>query len=230
MNDESNAQPSLTSLIDEAFGTAEPTTAPSQDYKSVIDKLDPDGRALVQNLRTDYTTKTAELAARARELEQREQSLLSNDVVNQLRNQMGDVPEDLDLYNPDHLQKYIEAKAASLVESILAPRVQQINQDNRKKEIDTFISNTGDFSTHRPVVIELMTNNPDLKMEDAYYLAKGRAASTEQAALAAELAAYKKAAHDAGMKVSTGSSPGRAVRPKFANAVEAYEWMSSQQK
>ena len=66
-----------------------------------------------------------------------------------------------------------------------------------------------------------------MKIEDAYFLLKGRAAQSEYSKVNQELEAYKKGAREAGFKVTTGRNT-ITTKPKFASAWEAYEWRKKQ--
>jgi hypothetical protein len=216
---------SLDALIDQKFSSPEfqsQTPHTNINFASVIDALPEDARKLVHNLREDYRKKTTELSQKTKQLQSREQSLLSKDTQERLA-ALSNLPEDVDLYNPDGLAKYIEAQAAKQLQSLLEPARQQQALESRRTQLDGFRVQNPDFDTYKPAIIELIEAGVVTSAEDAYYLVKGRTAKTEAEASKAELEAYKKAAREAGMKVSTGSTA-QSVVPKFTNAFEAYQW------
>ena len=136
---------------------------------------------------------------------------------------LSNLPEDVDLYNPDGLAKYIEAQAAKQLQSLLEPARQAQALESRKSQLDTFRAQNPDFETYRSGIVDLIESGTVTSAEDGYYLLKGRAAKTEAEVSQRELEAYKKAAREAGMKVSTGSNA-QNVTPKFTNAYDAYQW------
>ncbi len=216
---------SLDALIDQKFSSPEfqsQTPHTNINFASVIDALPEDARKLVHNLREDYRKKTTELSQKTKELQSREQSLLSKDTHERLA-ALSNLPEDVDLYNPDGLAKYIEAQAAKQLQSLLEPARQAQALESRKSQLDTFRAQNPDFETYKSGIVELIESGTVSNAEDGYYLLKGRAARAEAEVSQRELEAYKKAAREAGMKVSTGSNA-QNVTPKFTNAYDAYQW------
>ncbi len=194
------------------------------DYAKTIEALPEDARKLIQNLRSDYSRKTGEISKAKRELEMREQTLLSANTEEKLK-AAANLPEDLDLYHPDGLKKYIEAKAAEQLQSLLQPARDKMAIELRKTQVNEFKAQHADFDSHKQDIAKLVVKG--MKIEDAYYLLKGRSAKEEQSKINQELEAYKKGARDAGFKVTTGRNT-ITTKPKFGSAWEAYEWRKKQ--
>ena len=194
------------------------------DYAKTIEALPEDAKKLIQNLRSDYSRKTGEISKAKKLLEMREQTLLSSNTEEKLR-AASNLPEDLDLYSPDGLKKYIEAKAAEQLQSLLQPARDKMAIDMRKSQVVEFKKQHTDFDLHKAEITKLVIKG--MKIEDAYFLLKGRASQSEQSKLNQELEAYKKGAREAGFKVTTGRNT-ITTKPKFGSAWEAYEWRKKQ--
>ena len=216
---------SLDILIDQKLGAPEfasPEAHKGINFAEVLDQLPPDARKLVHNLREDYRKKTTAISQRAKELEMKEAALLSPETQAHLA-ALSNVPEGLDLYSPDGLEKYIAAKTAEQLQKAIEPARQAQAVANRKAELANFAAQHPDFDSHKPEIIKLIESNVVSSAEDGYWLIRGKAATSEQARLQAELEAYKAAARQAGMKVTTGT-PSQNTKPAFKTALEAYEW------
>tara|TARA_R110002050_G_scaffold157993_1_gene286785 strand:+ start:65 stop:901 length:837 start_codon:yes stop_codon:yes gene_type:complete len=194
------------------------------DYAKTIEALPEDAKKLIQNLRSDYSRKTGEISKAKRLLEMREQTLLSSNTEEKLK-AAANLPEDLDLYHPDGLKKYIEAKAAEQLQSLLQPARDKMAVDMRRNQVGEFKKQHTDFDSYKADITKLVTKG--MKIEDAYFLLKGRAAQAEHSKMNEELEAYKKGAREAGFKVTTGRNT-ITTKPKFASAWEAYEWRKKQ--
>lgn len=194
------------------------------DYAKTIEALPEDAKKLIQNLRSDYSRKTGEISKAKRLLEMREQTLLSSNTEEKLK-AASNLPEDLDLYSPDGLKKYIEAKAAEQLQSLLQPARDKMAIDMRKNQVLEFKKQHTDFDSHKADITKLVVKG--MKIEDAYFLLKGRSSQSEQSKLNQELEAYKKGAREAGFKVTTGRNT-ITTKPKFGSAWEAYEWRKKQ--
>ena len=197
------------------------------DYKATIEALPEDAKRLIQNLRADYSRKTDAISKQKKALETREQTLLSSKTEEHLRKAM-ELPENIDLYDPEGLKKYINAKAAEQLQTLLKPAREKMAADVRKTEVLDFKRQHVDFDKYKDGITKLIIEK-NMKIEDAYFLLKGKESKSEKQRLNEELEAYKKAARETGFKVSTGRNTVTA-KPKFATAYEAYEWRKKQMK
>ena len=215
---------SLDALLDKHLAGPEFQTDKHKgiDYNKVLQELPSDAKKLVQNLREDYRKKTTAISKRSKELETREASLLSSHTETQLRQAM-DLPENIDLYDPDGLKRYIEAKAAEQVNSLLEPARKQLHQSTRVEEVKRFEKEHPDIKEYASDIKNLIKER-GLKIEEAYFLAKGRQTKSLLEKKEEEPRAYKQAARDNGYKVSVGK-PTSQSKPKFKSAWDVYRHM-----
>ena len=197
------------------------------DYKATIEALPEDAKRLIQNLRADYSRKTDAISKQKKALETREQTLLSSKTEEHLRKAM-ELPENIDIYDPEGLKQYINAKAAEQLQTLLKPAREKMAADQRRAEVDNFRKQHTDMDNYKDGIRKLIIEK-NMKIEDAYFLLKGKESKSEKQRLNEELEAYKKAARETGFKVSTGRNTVTA-KPKFATAYEAYEWRKKQMK
>ena len=225
----SEGQPSLSldSLLDTHLGVDSSVNHKGLDYQGIIQGLPEDARKLVSNLRNDYRRKTTEISQRRKELEEREKTLLSSHTEEHLRKAM-ELPEDLDLYDPEGLKKFIEAKAAEQVNSLLEPARKKMAKDQRLEQVRKFQAEHPDLDTYKDEIAGLIRDK-NMSIEDAYYLVKGREYKSAVEQKNRELEEYRKATRDAGLKVVVGHSTSPAKR-KFSSAYEAYRWHKDQGK
>jgi len=213
----------LDKLIDETFSAPEfEAQEPHKgvDFKRVVEELPPDARKLVHNLREDYRKKTTTLSQKARELETREQVLLSQATQEKLA-ALSHIPEDIDLYDPAGLQRYIEAKAAEQLQSILEPAREELRRQTRQQQVDLFKADKPDFDSLKVKMAEAIKTGKVSTVEDAYHYIKGISAQDEIRKREAELESYKRATREAGLKVASGINSAPA-KPAFKSAYEAY--------
>ena len=224
---EARQAPSLDSLLETHLGVDSNVNHKGLDYQGIIQGLPEDARKLVSNLRNDYRRKTTEISKRRKELEERERTLLSSHTEEHLRKAM-ELPEDLDLYDPAGLKKFIEAKAAEQVNSLLEPARKQMAKDQRVEQVRKFQAEHPDLDTYKDEIAGLIRDK-NMTIEDAYYLVKGREYKSSIEKKNKELDEYRKATRDAGLKVVVGHSTQPAKR-KFSSAYESYRWHKDQGK
>lgn len=193
------------------------------DARTIIESLPEDGKKLVQNLRSDYTRKTTELAKQKKSLEEREATILTTN-VQALRERMN-IPDDIDIYSPDGLQKYVQAKVASALHEQQAPLIERFNEEKRRDELLKFKSEHPDMDSLKAEIIETMGSD-GLDIKAAYWVAKGKAAEKDSASAAVAQREAKKEQRQAGMKVGVGAPVNvKSNAPKTAR--EAYDIMKS---
>lgn len=198
------------------------------DYNEVMNQLPDEAKKIVHNLRNDYRKKTTAIAEKNRRLEEESTAVLQNkELFKNLKEKM-EIPADLDLYNPDHLQKFIEAKAAAQVSEMLKPAREEMALKSRTREVTEFKKLHSDFDTLRPAIANVIKKQ-GLKIEDAYYLVKGRLSREEQASMKQELEDTRASARELGFKVTTGRTA-TIQKPKFTSAWESYQWRKRQGK
>jgi len=219
---------SLDDLLDKHLAGPEYKTENHKgvDYNNVLENLPSDAKKLIQNLRSDYQRKTTDLSKKRKALELRENSLLSTS-KDKLREAMA-LPDDVDLYNPEGLKQYINAKAAEQLDSLLKPAREQLAKDTRIEQVRKFQAEHPDLDNYRNELAQLIREK-GMQIEDAYYTIKGREHKSAMEKKNTEIETYRRAAKEAGFKVSVGTPTSKA-KPKFNSAFEAYQWMKSQGK
>jgi len=196
------------------------------NYNEVLNNLPPDAKKLIQNLRSDYQRKTTDLSNRRKELESRERTLLENSAENFKKH--ANLPEDIDLYNPEGLKQYIEAQAAKQLENMLAPAREKMQRQTRVEQVKAFEAQHPDLPRYKEAIAKLIQEK-NMSIEDAYFRLKGEEFNAAMEKKNSEIESYKRAVRDAGMKISTGT-PSAKAKPKFKNAYAVYEYLKSQGK
>ena len=224
-NKKATAKLSLDDLIDKHLTGDEYKTEnhTGLDYNKVLEGLPSDAKKLIQNLRSDYQRKTTDISKRRKELENRERTLLENSAQN--FKEKAHLPENIDLYDPEGLKTYIEAQAATQLEKMLAPAREKMQAATRLEQVKTFEAQHPDLSSYKDKIATLITER-DMSIEDAYFRIKGEEFSAAMEKKNSELAQYKAAIKDAGMKVSTGT-PSTKAKPKFSSAYDVYKHMKA---
>lgn len=194
------------------------------DYNKVLDELPSDAKKLIQNLRSDYQRKTTDLSMRRKALKMREESILSTS-ADRLR-EAAQLPENIDLYDPEGLKTYIEAKAAEQLQSLLAPARAKLEKDTRIEQVRRFQVEHPDINSMREPIAQLIKDK-GMNIEDAYFHLKGKAYSAALEKKNSEIETYKRAAKEAGLKVSVGTPTSKA-KPRFNTAWDAYQFIKSQ--
>jgi len=196
------------------------------NYNEVLENLPSDAKKVIQNLRSDYQRKTSDLSRRRKELESRERTLLENSAENFKKH--ANLPEDIDLYNPEGLKQYIEAQAAKQLENMLAPAREKMKRQTRVEQVKAFEAQHPDLPKYKEGIAKLIQEK-NMSIEDAYFRLKGEEFNAAMEKKNAEIENYKRAVRDAGMKISTGT-PSAKAKPKFQSAYQVYEYLKSQGK
>ena len=206
------------------------------DYNSTMEALTPDARKLIHNLRESYRQKTTSLADQRRSLQQerdrmseREHALTRIDVAPAEMDKTT-LPENFDLWNPDHLKLFIEQKAEeranAILEAKIKPAQDQIRQDQRKAEVRRYMGEHSEFSDEgvKHQIALILAENPNMKVEQAHREWIAKTAPTRIQQLEAELAEARAERRKMGEGVASGSGGGAsngAGKPR--TAWEAYQ-------
>ena len=219
----------LDSILNEHFAgeVFEKNSWKNVDAKKVIESLPEDGKKLVQNLRSDYTRKTTELAKQKRELEEREQQILSSSLET-LRSKMN-IPDDIDLYSENGLEQYVQAKVAKALHEQQAPIKEQYEEARRRDELIKFKSEHPDMDSLKEDMLSSLHSGEAIDVRAAYWVAKGKLAEKEAQSSALLQKEAKKEQRAAGMKVGIGAPVNvKSNAPRTAR--EAYEILKAQGK
>lgn len=205
-------------------------------YQEVLKHIPENGRKVIQNLRSSYTKKTQEIASIRADLEAqradllRQQQLLNSPAFRENIEQKANSEEKYDIWDTEGRQKEIERQAAKMMQQMLEPLQNEMKVQQRQNQLDKFKSEHPDLKEHRLEIAKMLNTRPELKLEDAYWLVKGRAASEEATKLREEKLAGRQSSREGLYKTSNGKnvSPRNIKAPKFKSAWEAYQFHKSQ--
>lgn len=203
-----------------------------------VGHLPEDVRKHVANLRSSYTRKTQEIANLRKELEQERQELQNqreatlNNPAYQRAVEVANNQEEFDLYDPEGMKKEIERQAAIQLKQMLAPAREELLMKQRRMELDNFKSQHPEITSdeYRLPIAKMLTERPELRLEDAYYIVRAKVDAEKSSALKAELEAEKAARRSALMKTASGKATKPNGTPKFRSAWEAYQYHKAQKQ
>ncbi len=213
-------------------------------YQKILDQMTPDGRRTVQNLRSSYSRKTAELSELRRDLEAQRAELVRQ------RGILADSPattaiaekasadptaaEGFDPWSEEGLSALIEQRAAQMMQQMLAPMQADLAGQRRRAELDTFKTDHPDMTADPDIksrIVDMLKSNPDMKLETAYWAARGRVHANREQTAREQSNAQRAAARQTLSATSTGKAINGTTRaPKFRNAWQAYQWHQQQSK
>ena len=203
-----------------------------------VGHLPEDVRKHIGNLRSSYTRKTQELANIRKELEaerialqQQRESTLNNPAY-QRAVEIANNQEEFDLYDPEGMKREIERQAALQLKQMLEPAREELMVKQRQMELQNFKSQHPELMNdeYRMPIAKMLTERPELKLEDAYFIVKAKVDAEKSSALKAELEAEKAARRSALMKTASGKATTPKGTPKFRNAWEAYQYHKAKQQ
>jgi|TARA_R100000458_G_C8274577_1_gene249537 hypothetical protein len=225
----------------EAQAAAEPPPEPQgllegESWDSIYkEQPEPVQRAMAE-MRKAFTRKTQELSAERRKLEAQNQALMQSGLMEELTAQAGAAPEDFDPFNPDHIKQVIESKVAARLKEVLEPLHKQNQQHEAKAKYESFKEQHPDLLQDDSVkkgVYDALQKDPSLKLEQAYWMVKGRMADKAQQAAFNRAALQRRAAQRAALVTDRGVRPGKPVLSpdlKDASAFEIYQALKAQRK
>jgi len=202
----------------------------------VVAELPSEARKVVQNLRSSYSRKMAELSTLKKELEaertklsEQTKLLTDSDFTRSLRTKAEDTTE-LDPYDDAQRQLLIEREAARNMQSVLEPLKREVEALARKKELITFKEANPELNDPaiKAEVVELLKANEEMKLEEAFYFVQGRRLAKEKAAKLAEARQLKESRQESFAKTSPGRNlNGPVGEPDFATPGDAYRYFAS---
>jgi hypothetical protein len=197
-----------------------------KNYNDILQNIPEDARKLVANLRAMATTKTQEVADQRRQLQtEREnlirdrEALLSGNFRQNLENIVSK-PIEYDPWTEEGIQARIQQESAKMFQQMLAPMQAELEAAKHAASLEAFKSANPDLLNYRDDIAKLLISREDLKLEDAYFIAKGQKA----AQFGAQERDAAKSRVSAVQKTSTGQNINGVTVPKFANAWEAYSF------
>jgi len=203
------------------------------DYNKTISELPDDAKKILANLRSDYTKKTTEIAAQRRELDAQREAMLSSQAMRDLQAKASETPVDADPWDASSFNNRIEQEVAKRLNEVLKPMQEERASQQRRQKLAQFKSENPDIETYKTEIVEVLKSNEALSLEQAYYFVKGKNQTDAMRKQEQELAAYKSAAKDYGLKVSVGSVNSGPLKPPASvkrDAYSIYKWMMANQK
>ncbi len=203
------------------------------DYNKTINELPEDAKKILANLRSDYTRKTQEIARQQKELEAQRQALLESDAYRSIQQKATEAPVDADPWDPQAFNQRIEQEVAKRLADVLKPMQQEFEVQQRRQKLEKFKSDNPDMEAYKTEIVEVLKQNDNLSLEQAYYMVKGKSQTETLRKAEQELNAYKSAAKDYGLKVSVGSANAGPLKPPVSvkrDAYSVYRWLQANQK
>lgn len=156
------------------------------NYGEILAGLPEDARRLIGNLRASYSTKTAEIAEQRRQLEELKKSalvkrraLLTGDGINAIdtaaRRDLK-AEKDWDPWSEAGIEALAEKKAAEMLQKYIKPMQEQYQVQQYRSELESFKVEHPDLMSDADLkgkVVELMKADPNLRLQPAYWQARG---------------------------------------------------------
>tara|TARA_R100000654_G_scaffold16146_1_gene34038 strand:- start:2543 stop:3412 length:870 start_codon:yes stop_codon:yes gene_type:complete len=204
-----------------------------ESWDSVYSNQPEEVQRAMAEMRKMMTRKTQELAAEKRKIEAQNKALMESGVLDSLKEQAGNAPEDFDPFNADHIQQLIESKVASRLQQILEPLHKKNQQSEAQARYENFKSAHPDLvddSNVKKGVYEALQSDPSLKLEAAYWMVKGKMLTAERQLDNDRAVVRRRAQQRAALITDRGQRPGKAVLSpdiKDKSAYEIYQTLKS---
>ena len=185
-----------------------------ESWDSIYQSQPPEVQRAMAEMRKMVTRKTQDLAAERRKVEAQNRALMESGILDQLSAEAGKVPEDFDPFNPAHLQQVIEAKVASRLQQVLEPLHKQNQAHEARAKYENFKEQHPDLLNNEAIksgVYKALQADPALKLEQAYWMVKGKALSAQQQEQQERAEVRRRAAQRAAQLTGRGSRPGKQV-------------------
>ena len=118
------------------------------------------------------------------------------------------------------------------MKAMLEPLQTEYELQQRQMSLQNFKDQHPDLTTYKTDIAKLLIEDNSLSLERAYYIVKGKAKTEEASRASEELASYKQAAREYGLKVGGGRQVTMTKRipdsVKAKGAYEVYKWVSAQ--
>ena len=203
------------------------------NWNETISGLPDDAQKLLGNLRADYTKKTQELARQRKALESERKALLNEDYLANI-NEKANQEINFDPFDNDSVNARIEQEVAKRMQQMIQPLQQEYELQQRQMALDNFKAQHPDLQEHKTEIAKLLMTDKTLNLERAYYIVKGKANTEKAAAYEKELATYKQAAREYGLKVGGGriNNPNQNIpeQVKKGGPYEIYKWLQGQKR
>ena len=203
------------------------------NWNETVSGLPDDAQKLLANLRADYTKKTQELSRQRQALENERKALLNEDYLKTI-NEKANQEIQFDPFDNDSVNARIEQEVAKRMQQMIQPLQQEYELQQRQMALDNFKSAHPDLQEYKTEIAKLLMTDQSLNLERAYYIVKGKANTDKAAAYEKELATYKQAAREYGLKVGGGriNNPSNNIPDavKKGGPYEIYKWLQGQKR
>ena len=199
------------------------------DYSAVVKSLPEDAQKLMANLRADYTRKTQELASQRKEVATLQASLMNSEFNENIQRLANEETTELDPYDNSSFEKRIQQEVAKRMNEMMTPIRHEQEQSKKQAALNNFKTSNPDLMDYKDEIVPLLQSNDALTLQDAYYIAKGKAQSDTLRVLTEENTARKEKMREAGLKINAGTK-GSSKPPKGLKGYEVYQWLKSRKK
>ena len=199
------------------------------DYSAVVKSLPEDAQKLMANLRADYTRKTQELASQRKEVATLQASLMNSEFNENIQRLANEETTELDPYDNSSFEKRIQQEVAKRMNEMMTPIRHEQEQSKKQAALNNFKTDNPDLMDYKDEIVPLLQSNDALTLQDAYYIAKGKAQSDTLRVLTEENTARKEKMREAGLKINAGTK-GSSKPPKGLKGYEVYQWLKSRKK
>lgn len=203
------------------------------DYNATMKALPEDAQKILANLRADYTKKTQALATSQKELAEQKAALLQSQSFKDMEAKAAETRVDADPWDPVAFNARIEQEVAKRLTDVFKPMHEEMQSQQRRNKLQEFKTQNPDLETYKTEIVEILKGNETLNLEQAYWIVKGKNTTETLRAKETELAAYKSAAKDYGLKVGVGSTNSGPLTPPASikrDAYSIYRWLAANQK
>jgi hypothetical protein len=200
------------------------------DYNRVINELPDDAKNLLSNLRADYTRKTQELAQQRKDLEAKMSTLANSEFDNNIRELASRETVELDPYDTDSFNQRIEQEVARRLNDMMQPIREQQAVAQKKAELERFKTENPDLLDYKGEIVQLLKQNENLSMQDAYWLAKSKSQAARLKEMESELGERKRMMADVGLKMAAPARGADMRPPKGLKGYEIYQWIKNNRK
>lgn len=226
-------------LLAEAEAKKNGTEAPApetlregESWDSIYSNQPPEVQRAMAEMRKMTTQKTQELATQRKQLEAQAQALQAQQLALQdnaaykaIKQQAEADVGEFDPYDPQSFERYVQKQVASRLQQILEPMAQQQAKTQAQTKVQSFIAEHPELQTDdsfKAEVRKTLLANDNYTLQDAYWIVKGRQATTLAQRQAHEQEMFSKAAKQAGLKVGGGQNKGTTV-PSNATSMKAHD-------
>jgi len=201
--------------------------------KELMQHITPDARKHVANMRSMMTRKTQEVADLRRQLEtERDQlksereALYSGDFAKHINETAAEPETPHDLFDEEGMSAKIKQEAALMFQKMIQPMQEEMEQKEQKTKLRAFESENPLMTdpAFRIKVFTLLTERPELKPQDAFYILKGKLDASANVEAETARKAERSARRDALKRTTVGSTNSANGTPKFKNGWEAYQY------